>query len=320
MDTTSRMLRLLSLLQTHRFWRGSELAERLEVSARTLRRDVDRLRALGYTVHARRGADGGYQLEAGSSLPPLLLDDEEAVAIAVGLRTATAGPLTGIEEISLQALAKLEHILPPRLRSRIKALSTTIVPMIGSGPNIDPATLATIAQACRDQARIRFSYRRRDGVEGERRVEPHRVVSAGRRWYLVAWDVQRDDWRTFRVDRLHSVATTGWRFESRALPVADAAVFVREAIAAMPARYNATVTLHAPIEDVRRRMRHLGDSPLERIDDQRCLLRTKGDSLEWLVASLTLLGVDFEVHEPPELVEHIRTLSARLAAATSAGT
>lgn len=316
MDTTTRLLRLLSLLQTHRYWRGTELAGRLGVSGRTLRRDVDRLRELGYMVNARRGADGGYQLEAGKSLPPLLLDDEEAVAIAVGLRSATGGSLAGIEEISLQALAKFEQILPPRLRRRINALSTSIVPIAGYGPTVDASTLAMIAQACRDQERIRFSYRRRDGVEGERRVEPHRLVPAGRRWYLVGWDADRSDWRTFRVDRLSEVFNTGWRFEARALPAEDAAAFVKDAINATPARYHAVVVLHGSAEDVESRTWYIAEAPLESIDDTSCILRAKSDSLEWLTANLTLIGVDFEVLEPIELIEHIRALTARLAAAT----
>ncbi len=316
MDVTSRMLRLLSLLQTHRVWTGPELADRLEVSRRTLRRDIDRLRELGYTVHARRGAEGGYQLEAGPSLPPLLFDDQEAVAIAVGLRTATVGSLAGVEEISVQALAKLEQVLPTRLRSRISALSRYTVPMAASGPTVDPGTLTAIAQACRDQERLRFAYQTRRGVESERRVEPHRLVSMGRRWYLVAWDLDRDDWRTFRVDRLHTVVNTGWRFDVRSLPGGDVAAFVAESIAAAPARYEALVTLHAPLEEVSERMKHVSDGPLESVDHGKCLLRTKSDYLEWLAASITLIGVDFEVHEPPELIEHIRELASRLAAAT----
>lgn len=313
MDTTSRMLRLLSLLQTHRYWTGPELAERLGVSPRTLRRDVDRLRALGYRVHARRGVEGGYRLEAGSSLPPLLLDDEEAVAIAIGLRTATSGTLSGIEEISVQALAKLEQVLPPRLRRRINALNTSIVPMAASGPRIDAGVLTAIAHACRDQERIRFAYRTREGVESERRVEPYRLVSAGRRWYLVAWDLDREDWRTFRVDRLQAVGATGWRFEARPLPAEDAAAFVTEAIAASPARYQALVTLRAPVEEVAQRMRYVAEGALERVNGNTCILRTKGDSLEWLAASIILIGVDFEVREPTELISYIRSLSTRLA-------
>jgi len=315
METTSRLLRLLSLLQTHRFWPGPELAERLGVSARTLRRDVDRLRELGYSVEARRGIEGGYQLQAGASLPPLVLDDEEAIAIAVGLRTATSGSLTGVEEISVNALAKLEQLLPPRLRRRVDALAAAIVPFAGRGPTVDATMLATIAQACRDQERIRFGYQRRDGAEMERRVEPYRLVPAGRRWYLVAWDVDRDDWRTFRVDRMSHVVSTGWSFEARRLPARDAAEFVREAIAATPARHQAVVTLHAPAGSIPERVRFIADGPLEPLGDDRCILRAKSDSIEWLATDLTMLGVDFEVSEPPELLEQLRILAARLAAA-----
>lgn len=316
METTARLLRLLSLLQTHRFWPGPELADRLSVSARTLRRDVDRLRELGYLVDARRGVEGGYQLMGGSSLPPLVLDDEEAIAIAVSLRTATSGPLAGVEELSVQALAKLEQILPPRLRRRIDALAATIVPFAGRGPTVDATMLATIAQACRDQERIRFAYQRRDGEEMERRAEPFRLVAAGRRWYLVAWDVTREDWRTFRVDRMTEVTTTGWTFEARKLPARDAAEYVRTAIASMPSRYQATITLHVAVDDVPDRVRFFSDGPLEPRGDDRCVLRAKSDSIEWLAADLLLLGVDFDVSEPPELVEHLRVLSARLAAAS----
>jgi predicted DNA-binding transcriptional regulator YafY len=311
------MLRLLSLLQTHRKWTGTELADRLDVSARTLRRDIDRLRSLGYEVHADRGIDGGYQLESGSSLPPLLFDDQEAVAIAVGLRTATAGTLDGIEEVSVQALAKLERVLPARLRSRISALSSHTVPMNWPGPTIDPTTLTAIAQACRDQERLRFEYQTREGAEAERRVEPYRLVVIGRRWYLVAWDLDRDDWRTFRVDRLHTVVATGWRFDGRTLPGDDVAAFVTESFAAAPARYESRVTLHASAEEVAERVRHLGGM-VEPVDETTCVLVAKSDWLDWLAASIALVGVDFEVDEPPELVDHIRSLAARLSAATPA--
>ena len=316
-DVTSRMLRLLTLLQAHRQWSGTQLADRLDVSPRTLRRDIDRLRGLGYTVHAQRGVDGGYQLESGSALPPLLFDDQEAVAIAVGLRTAAVGSLDGIEEVSVQALAKLERVLPARLRSRISAFGSHTVPMAGPGPTVDPAVLTVITQACRDQERLRFGYVARDGNEAERRVEPYRLVVAGRRWYLLAWDLDRDDWRTFRVDRANGVTSTGWRFEARTLPDDDVAAYVARALSSAPARYEALVTLHVGADDIADRLRHM-DGTVEAVDEHTCLLRTKSDWLEWLAASITLLGVDFEVSEPPELVDHIRRLSTRLSAAVPA--
>src|SRR3954451_16275539 len=215
-NTSARMLRLLSLLQTHRYWPGGELADRLEVSSRTLRRDVDRLRDLGYPVDATRGAAGGYQLQAGAAVPPLLLDDDEAVAIAVGLRTAAAGAVGGFEETSVRALAKVIQLLPPRLRKRIDALRAVTPPgVFGGGPTLDAATLTTIAMACRSEERLRFDYTPRDGQAAARHVEPHRLVSLGRRWYLIAWDLDRADWRNFRVDRIAAPELSGTRFRPR---------------------------------------------------------------------------------------------------------
>src|SRR3954464_9063334 len=222
-NTSARMLRLLSLLQTHRYWPGVELADRLEVSPRTLRRDVDRLRELGYPVHANRGAAGGYQLPRGAAGvaqarpgaggPPLLLDDDEAVAIAVGLRTAAAGAVAGFEETSVRALAKGIQLLPPRLRRRIDALRAVSTPgVFGGGPSLDATTLTTIAMACRSEERLRFDYTPRDGQAAARHVEPHRLVSLGRRWYLIAWDLERGDWRSFRVDRMAAPELSGARF------------------------------------------------------------------------------------------------------------
>ena len=216
MGTSSRLLRLLSLLQTPRDWTGSELADRLEVSPRTIRNDIERLRDLGYPVHATRGSVGGYRLEAGASMPPLLLDDDEAVAVAIGLRTATGGAVTGIEETSLRALAKLEQVLPPRLRRQVVTLqrATLHVRRVG-GPTVDPARLSELARICREHLRLRFDYSDRRQAASQRRVEPHRIVNAGQRWYLVAWDMDREDWRTFRVDRIREGMSPGPRFTPR---------------------------------------------------------------------------------------------------------
>ncbi|MBA2319150.1 MAG: YafY family transcriptional regulator [Euzebyales bacterium] len=312
MSTTSRMLQLLSLLQTARDWSGPELARRLEVSPRTLRRDVDRLRELGYPVRATMGAAGGYRLEAGAAMPPLLLDDEEAVAIAIGLRTAAGGTVAGIEETSVRALAKLEQVLPSRLRRRVNVLQTYTVPLTAAGPTVDPEALTTIAQACRDLERLRFAYRSRDGTESARLVECHRLVAAGRRWYLVAWDVDRSDWRTFRVDRLASARATGVRCPPRELPAGDAAAYVAQAITSNLTRYRALVVLHAPLAVVADRLRP-SDGMLEAVDDRSCLLRTGADSLEWLALAIGMLGVDFDVREPAELVDHLRVLGDRFA-------
>ena len=206
-ETSSRLLQLLALLQARREWLGTELADRLEVSGRTIRRDVERLRDLGYPVQSTTGPAGGYRLAAGTAMPPLLLDDDEAIAIAVGLRTAARASVTGIEETAIRALVKLEQVLPTHLRRRVAALgSTTFAPPL-AGPTVDPQHLTVIAAACRDGECLRFAYRSRDGTNSRRLVEPHTLVNRGRRWYLVAWDRDRDDWRTFRLDRLARPAT-----------------------------------------------------------------------------------------------------------------
>jgi predicted DNA-binding transcriptional regulator YafY len=316
-DTTSRILRLLSLLQTHRDWSGSELAGRLEVSPRTIRRDIDRLRELGYPVHASAGVAGGYRLQAGASMPPLLLDDEEAVAIAMGLRFAAGGSVAGIDDASVRALAKVEQVLPSRLRRRVNALQTYTVPMpyAGGGPTVDPDTLICIVQACRDLERLRFDYTAKDGAGTKRLVEPHRLVSAGRRWYLVCWDVDRHDWRTFRVDRLTECVAEGIHFHPRELPAEDAATYVQNAIASTYTKYPLEVRLHAPLKDLRDKVRPQ-DGSLEEIDGNTCLLKASGDSLEWMAAWMGWFGCDFEILQPPELIEYVRTLAGRLEKST----
>ena len=218
LETSARLLRLLGLLQTRRDWTSAELATRLNVTTRTIRNDMARLRALGYPVEARPGVAGGYRLGTGGSLPPLLLDDEEAVAIAIGLRTAANGSVAGIEEASVRALAKLQRMLPSRLRHRVSAIASSALPVPSRGPKVDPDVLTVIASACRDHERLRFDYRTHSGTVSRRSVEPYRLVNDRRRWYLVAWDADRDDWRTFRVDRIEPRPPTGPRFTPRALP------------------------------------------------------------------------------------------------------
>jgi predicted DNA-binding transcriptional regulator YafY len=315
--TSGRLLKLLSLLQTRRDWPGEELARRLGVSGRTIRRDVERLRDLGYPVDALTGPAGGYRLHAGTAMPPLLLDDDEAVAIAVGLRTAARASVTGIEETSVRALVKLEQVLPSHLRRRVNALQTATVTLAASGPTVDPEALTAIAGACRDRERLRFDYRGRDAAGSRRCVEPHTLVNLGRRWYLVAWDCDREDWRTFRVDRLASLSPAGSRFEPRPLPDDDPAAFVAANLSGAPSRYQARVTLHVPADQVAERSLFLG-STVEAIDDRTCELRTGDDSLDWLAVRVGMLGVDFEVHEPPELVARMRELAARFERAASA--
>jgi predicted DNA-binding transcriptional regulator YafY len=310
-ETSSRLLTLLSLLQARRDWPGSELAHRLEVSGRTIRRDVERLRGLGYPVESLTGPAGGYRLRAGTAMPPLLLDDDEAIAIAVGLRTAARASVTGIEETSVRALVKLEQVLPAHLRRRVRALQSATMTLPAGGPTVDPQTLTVIAAACRDFECVRFAYRGRDGVASRREVEPHSLVNLGRRWYLAAWDRGRQDWRTFRIDRLTGPASTGVRFTPRDLPAKDAAAYVSQSLSAAPNRYEARVTLHAPAEAICRNVPSYGGT-IEPIDEQTCEYRTGDDDLGWLALRIAMIGVDFDVHEPPELAEHLRQLARRL--------
>ncbi len=318
MGTSSRLLRLLSLLQTPRDWTGAELATRLEVSPRTIRNDIERLRALGYPVHATRGSIGGYRLEAGASMPPLLLDDEEAVAVAIGLRTATGGAVTGIEETSLRALAKLEQVLPPRLRRQVSTLQrVTVHVRRGSGPTVDPAMLTDLARLCRERLRLRFDYSDRRDTASQRRVEPYRIVNAGQRWYLVAWDTDRDDWRTFRVDRIRPGMSPGPRFTPRELTDADVQAMVSRGVPASARRHQARVTVHAPAAVLGERFGPwLGT--ITALDDDSCVLETGADSIESLAVYLGMLGADFTVNEPPELVAALRSLATRYAAAIRA--
>ena len=310
-QTSSRLLELLSLLQGRRDWPGNELADRLEVSGRTIRRDIERLRELGYPVESVTGRAGGYQLRAGTAMPPLLLDDEEAIAIAVGLRTAAGASVTGIEETAVRALVKLEQVLPAHLRRRVSALSAAMLTLPVSGPTVDPQDLTVIAAACRDFEGLRFGYRARDGTDSHREVEPHSLVNRGRRWYLVAWDRRREDWRTFRIDRLAKPASTGIRFTPRQLPAKNAAAYVNQSITGAPSRFEARVTLRVAAAEISSRLpAHSG--AIVPIDAHSCEYRTGDDDLRWLALRIAMLGVDFEVHEPPELVEHLRALALRL--------
>ncbi|GAA2913262.1 YafY family protein [Streptomyces thioluteus] len=315
-DTPVRLLNLLSLLQTPREWPGSELAERLGVSPRTIRRDIERLRDLGYPVQATMGAVGGYRLAAGAAMPPLVLDDEEAVAIAVGLRAGAGHAVEGIEEASVRALAKLEQVLPSRLRHRVTALQAATVPLTsGDGATVDPRTLTTMASAVTGHERLRFAYRTGDGTESRRLVEPHSLVSTGRRWYLVAFDNDREDWRTFRVDRVSEPFPTGARFEPRELPAENAAAFIRGSLARDRPAYRLVVTLHAPAASVAARLPGTMGEP-EPVDGNTCRLAADvSDPLEWLAVRLAMLDCEFTVHEPPELVAHVRALGARISRA-----
>lgn len=312
MSTSSRLLALLSLLQTPRTWSGSELAARLQVSRRTVRRDVDRLRDLGYPVEGTLGADGGYRLGAGSEVPPLLLDDDEAVAIVIALRSVASQAVAGIDEASAAALAKLEHVLPARLRARFEGLRAATWPLDWSGgASVDPAILTIAAGAISGRAQLRFTYRTPGGASRRRSVEPYGLVVLRRRWYLVAWDQDREDWRIFRADRMTDAWSTGRPLPARELPGgSDPATYVREHQLTLAPTYRMVATLHAPLERVAPAAADVAD--LEPIDDGRTRITIDGDTLEWLAFRLILLDCDFEIHEPPDLEAYVGRLARRL--------
>lgn len=318
-DTPARLLQLLSLLQTPRAWPGGELSDRLGVSRRTVRRDIDRLRELGYPVQAAKGAEGGYRLVAGKAMPPLVLDDEEAVAIAVGLRAGAGHALAGVDEASVRALAKLEQVLPSRLRHRVSTLQAATTPLTsGDGARISPETLIVMASTVAGNERLRFSYRSGDGTASHRVTEPYRLVSTGRRWYLVAYDLDRADWRTFRVDRISGPLATGARFTPRELPTGNAAEFLRRSMRGGHPSYGFEVTFEASADAVAARLPGWLGTP-EPVAADRCRLRaTTVDTPEWLAVRLALLGHDFTVQGPEELRRATGELGARLSRAASA--
>ncbi|MFI9010708.1 helix-turn-helix transcriptional regulator [Actinosynnema sp. NPDC053489] len=298
MTMPGRMLRLLSLMQGRRDWTGAELAERLGVTDRTIRRDVERLRELGYPVDGTTGTAGGYRLASGRNLPPLLLDDDEAVAVAVGLRTAAG--VQGIEESSTRALAKLEQVLPARLRHRVAAVRDAIAVMSLAGPVSDPAALGVLAAACRDHEVVAFTHRGR-----ERRVEPRSLVTAHRRWYLLAYDPERADWRTFRVDRVDAPRATGRRFTPRDLPD-DPAAYVARSLTGAPYRYTCTALVDAPAEVVRSRLVVALPGRVEPVDERTCRVRLGADAIGHVAADLLLLGAPYTLDASPEVLAALR--------------
>lgn len=305
-DPAERLLALLSLLQRRIRWSGPELADQLGVTTRTVRRDIERLRNLGYPVDAAPGIDGGYQLGAGGDLPPLLLDDDEATAVAVALGASTATAALGIDDIALAALAKLHRLLPPRIRTRVQALTTTTDLLAHPLEIVAPGVLVTLATAIEAEERVLLSYEDRQARRSKRRVDPYRLVATARRWYLVAFDIDRDDWRTFRADRIDDASPTGHRF----MPVdepADAARMVSEAITTAPYRFQATIRFEAPADELRRRVPPTVGSIT---DDGHgtATLRTGADHLPSLAGHLIALDLPFEVLEPPELRQHMRHL------------
>jgi predicted DNA-binding transcriptional regulator YafY len=317
-DTGNRTLRLLSLMQNRRHWSGTDLADRLGVSLRTVRRDIERLRDLGYPVEAHPGVDGGYGLAPGASLPPLVLDDDEAVALVVGLQAAAQTAVTGMAEASVRALTKVVQVLPVRLRRRADALRAVTVSAAWRGDgNVDPHALTAVAQACRDTERLEFAYTAANGDRTQRLVEPFRLVALGRRWYLVAYDFDRGDWRNFRLDRLSTARGTGARFAPRTLPADDAAAFVRAGIADAPAPFAVEVLVAAPGMRVRERIGRW--AVVEETGEETCRILMKADDLTWPAMALGTVGAEFTVVSPPELRDLLRDWGSRFGRA-AAGT
>jgi predicted DNA-binding transcriptional regulator YafY len=311
LQTSARLLRLLTLLQARRAWTGRELCERLEIKDRTLRRDADRLRSLGYPVHSTSGPAGGYSLGAGASLPPLQLGDDEGVAVAVALQLAAGGSVSGIDDAAQRALAKLEQVLPARLRRRIAALRVSIVRLGDAGPSAALSTVATLAAACSDRVSVSFAYRDAAGAHTQRTVEPHRLVHMERRWYLVAWDTRREDFRTFRVDRVVPPLELGKAFVARSAPGDDVAAYVTQSVSGAPYRAQARVIVHATLAELRERLPPSAGT-LEPIDAHRCRFHTGARSLEALASWLGMLGFEFEVEHPAALQQELAKVGARL--------
>lgn len=311
--TSARLLRLLTLLQARATWAGDDLAGRLEVTPRTLRRDIDKLRSLGYPVESTTGAGGGYKLGEGASLPPLHLDEDEATAVFIGLHAAAGAEVAGADTASLRALSKLERVLPSRLKRRLATLRSSVLKLADRAPAISLADVSTLALACSERLVTRFTYAA-SGATSDREVEPLRLVHVPPRWYLVAWDPAKEDWRTFRLDRIRKPETASRRFKPRSPPRDDLVGYVTESLSSAPYRFRARVLLHSPIEPLRARMTAF-DGALERVSDERCVLTTGAHSLDALAVFVGMLGVDFEVIEPAELVGRVRNVGERLARA-----
>ncbi|MGN5239272.1 MULTISPECIES: WYL domain-containing protein [unclassified Rhodococcus (in: high G+C Gram-positive bacteria)] len=310
-DTTERVLTLLGLLQQRQVWSGPELAERLGVTPRTVRRDVERLRNLGYPVRAGRGLGGGYQLGSGQDLPPLLFDDEEAIVTAVALLAGAGGALASGGDAALRALTKLDQVLPARLRHEVRALSGSVESFGGGRDPVDSEVLMMLARACRDEVEIGFEYR-----SASRRIEPYRLVASDRRWYLLAYDLARDDWRSFRVDRMSAVTARTWRFRPR--PAPDAAAYVQEGVASRAYRKQARFLIRAPADVVRRQISSSAAMVKPR-DHHSCEVVSGADDLDIVLWYVLMLGHEFDVLEPPELAARCVELGERLIGVGASG-
>ncbi|MCC3296856.1 helix-turn-helix transcriptional regulator [Arthrobacter caoxuetaonis] len=320
LETSARLLHLLSLLQLRREWTGAALADRMAVTERTVRRDIGKLRSLGYPISASPGIAGGYQLGAGAQLPPLLLDDEEALAVALGLTAVASGPVSGIGEASIRALVKLEQVLPGRLRPKFSALRQSVSVLSGppaSASTVNPEILTAFSTAISERRMASFRYQAFESPEGRRIVEPYKLVSTGRRWYLVAWCTERQDWRTFRVDRCQSVPVFREKFAPRPLPARDLAAYVQAAITRSPYKYDVVIRIAAPLELVAAQV-PAEVAVLQADGPGHTVLRSGWDSLDLPLIRMAGLGVEFEILEPEEMRQRARDAAGRLDRAAGA--
>ncbi len=313
-DSTARTLELLSLLQRRRVWSGGDLVARLGVSDRTLRRDVERLRSLGYSVTATRGLDGGYRLDAGPEAVPLLFSDDESVALAIGLHVAATGSIE-LTEAAVGALAKVLATLPPAHRRRVEAIRSTV--LVGpesraSTPAL--ATLATVVDACRDQVRLSFAYQAADDTKSDRYIEPHGVVALWGRWYLVAFDADREDWRTFRLDRISDPRPARNSFPPRKPPAENLHDYVRDRLSNAKSRSQVVVEVQLPGEEVRRRFGRW--TQVTDLAPDRCQLTMESDSFDWPTHLLAAIDAPFVVESPAQFGAHLAAVAARFALAT----
>lgn len=326
-QTAVRLLSLLSLLQGNRGWTGGELAARMDVSTRTVRHDIERLRELGYAVEGTRGSDGGYRLGAGgSALPPILLDADEAIAVAVGLRTGLSCIIGGMEETSVRALTKLEQTLPSHLRLRMRNLAHYTVPLPSNQPMpiVDPSMLTMVAGLCHSRERLRFDYLGQCPGSGAmpartmHDIEPYRLVNRQHRWFLLGYDVAASDWALFEVDRIEPKTPSGPRFTSRDLTDEDVAAYVDRLVPGITWRHQATVLLHAPAERMAGQVVS-AEGRVEPVDEHSCTLRLGAETVETMALVLGRLEVDFTILDNPDLSEVVQRLAARFQRSTVPG-
>lgn len=314
-QASARLLKLLTLLQARSTWAGPELASRLEITHRTLRRDVDRLRTLGYPILGETGVGGGYRLGSGAALPPLSLDDDEAIAVFVGLHTAAGTGVTGANTSATRALSKLEHVLPQRLKKQLKTLKSSVLSLADRAPGLSLANVSALATACSERIVTRIAYTSRDRLHSERRVEPFQVVRVGLLWYLVAWDPEKADWRTFRLDRIARLELENQNFKARSPPDGDVAEFVNRSLSTTLHAFRAKVLLLAPLEVVRPRIGPQ-DGVFRSISRNTCTMELGAPTLDVLAARILWLGVDFRVLEPASFRAHLKGVAKRVSSAS----